>query len=329
MSEEGKEKGRCNNSPLVSVIIPVYNVEEYLVQCVDSVRNQTYKNIEIFLVDDGSTDQSGEICDFYSSIDDRIHVIHKKNGGLSSARNAGIELANGEYFAFIDSDDYADLEMIEVLCDRVIKAQAEIAFGGYETIDETGSQLKCRSINKNYTSFEALQALSGDTGIPLGTIWNKIYKRSLFDNIRFPLGKYHEDVFIMHELIDLCSTVCGVDKTVYYYRQRNGSITKSIYSVRHLDNIEAFYVRYCYYKKKGQRYRILLQSAGEDVATVYYQSKLRFKPANYRELLRVKETDKMARDVCFDRFKEWSIGLKLKLLVPHFLAFLSNRRKYK
>ena len=87
--------------------------------------------------------------------------------------------------------------------------------------------------------------------------------------------------------------------------------------------------RYCYYKKKGQRYRILLQSAGEDVATVYYQSKLRFKPANYRELLRVKETDKMARDVCFDRFKEWSIGLKLKLLVPHFLAFLSNRRKYK
>ena len=326
MTMSSKQEENFNN-PLVSIVLPVYNVEQYLRTSIESVCGQSYQNIEVILVDDGSTDESGEICDEYATIDKRVRVIHKENGGLSSARNAGIDASKGEYIAFIDSDDYIGSAMINTLLNKMRQNGADLAYCGYMTIEEGREGEAYKTEDRIMTGLEALQTLSGDSGVALGVVWNKLYKKSLFENIRFPLGKYHEDVFVMHLIIDQCKMISAVGDVLYYYRQREGSITKVAYSVRHLDSVEAFYLRYCYYRRKGGWYEELLQKAGEDVATVYYQSKLRFKPNTDQERERVKEIDRMARDICFDRFSKWSPGLKMKLLAPGILAVLSGHKK--
>ncbi len=208
---------------LISVIVPVYNVEKYLQKCVDSIINQTYQNLEIILVDDGSTDNSGKICDEYLKKDKRIKVIHKRNGGLSDARNWAIDVAEGEYIEFVDSDDYIEQDMIEFLYNNIEQYNADISICSYYMIDEK----ECINQSTNelyvYSRLEILQEVLLDEKIR-SYAWNKLFKKSLFDDIRFPVGKIFEDVITIGKLFEKSEKVVLNDVAKYYYRQREGSI---------------------------------------------------------------------------------------------------------
>lgn len=215
--------------PLISVIVPVYNVAEYLSQCVDSIINQTYKNLEIILVDDGSVDDCPGICDEYVKKDSRIRVIHKKNGGLSDARNAGLDICTGEWIGFVDSDDYISKNMYEKLYDSAIETKSDVSV--------------CQSINdKNgrllYSDYKGKREilLSKEEMINrmfcrgiYASVCLKLYKKEVFSILRFPVGRNHEDAFIILSIIDKTSRMVIIPDALYYYRLRINSITNIKY----------------------------------------------------------------------------------------------------
>ena len=213
---------------LISVVIPVYNVEKYLNKCVDSVLQQTYSEIEIILVDDGSTDKSGKICDNYIKKDSRIKVIHKENGGLSSARNAGIENAIGEFICFIDSDDFIELEMLEKLVKSMLDYNADMAICNRNHLFENGKKyVKFDMLNqiKEMNNLEALFELNNFKYFDISAC-GRLYKKSLFSNIKFPVGKLCEDYYVMYRIIEMCNKILYISQPLYNYFQRKGSITK-------------------------------------------------------------------------------------------------------
>lgn len=223
---------------LVSVIVPVYNVEQYLDQCLQSICNQTYKNLEIILVDDGSTDSSGKMCDQWDSRDDRIKVIHKANGGLSDARNTGIESAHGEYFCFVDSDDLVAEDLISHLYQIMNEYGAGISACGiahlYESRELTikqGWQVRL------LTADEAICEMLYQTSF-LVPAWGKLYRRTCFESIRFPVGMRFEDVAIMGDLFDVAGKIAFSSKQGYIYRHRANSITTSRFSPNDLDIVK-------------------------------------------------------------------------------------------
>ena len=216
--------------PLVSVIIPIYNVEEYLSECINSIISQTYRNIEIILVDDGSPDASGSICDEYALKDERIRVVHKKNGGLSSARNAGLEIANGQYITFVDSDDWVAPTFLDEHVSQILEYCGDISFGGkiLYTSHEIQEEL-CPIRNEVVGPEEIVSRMIYDREIGVSA-WGKVYKKELFDEIRFPEGEIHEDVAIIYTVIAKCTKVCVISKALYYYRNNPGGISKQFYS---------------------------------------------------------------------------------------------------
>lgn len=230
-------------SSIVSIIVPVYNVEKYLKKCLDSIIKQTYENLEIILVDDGSTDSSGIICDEYALKDDRIKVIHKKNGGLSDARNVGIDNANGSYLCCIDSDDYVDEEMIQRLYNSVIANGADMSICNFLEVDDNGIVLPKEQSGIMGDGVLYKNEFYSPSNIKYFTVftvaWNKLYKREIFDDIRYPYGKIHEDEFVVHKIFDKCNVISCVEKPMYYYLQRSNSIAHSKFSVRKLDLAEA------------------------------------------------------------------------------------------
>jgi len=215
--------------PVLSVIVPIYNVEQYLTKCLESIVNQTYKNLEIILVDDGSNDNSPAICDEYAEKDSRVKVIHKVNGGLSDARNVGIQHSSGKYIAFIDSDDWIDANWCKVLIGNLVQEQADISVSGI--ISESNGICKC------LTSEYGNQVFS-ETGIEMMSryfqtawvAWDKIYKAELFDGIRFPVGEINEDEAIVLQLLEKCSKVVYTNEVFYHYIHRPSSITTSSFS---------------------------------------------------------------------------------------------------
>lgn len=227
-----------NLKPLISVIIPVYNVELYLCKCIDSVLSQTYENLEIILVDDGSPDNCGEICDKYALKDSRIRVIHKANGGLSDARNAGLDIIQGEYVAFVDSDDWIEPTMYKTLLKNMMEFHADMSFGG--VADELENKESC-VISKvsdygctspfSENNIEAMRRYFNGSW----AAWDKLYKAELFDNIRFPKGEINEDEAIVIQLLSLCQTVCYTNEIFYHYIKRNNnSITNASFSKKKL-----------------------------------------------------------------------------------------------
>lgn len=205
----------------ISIIMPIYNVDKYLQKSLDTVINQTYSNLEIILVDDGSTDESGRICDEYEKKDERIRVIHKENGGLSDARNAGLTASTGKLIGFVDPDDYIDLNMYSILVDALKRESAEIAFCGYM---EVGNRSEVYTFeNRVYTKAEAMKGLLRNQ-IP-SFAWNKLYKRELFDNLRFKVGFRYEDVRIMHKIFVRAEKVVSISAPQYFYYIRDDSIT--------------------------------------------------------------------------------------------------------
>lgn len=223
---------------LISVIVPVYKVEEYLDHCVKSIVEQTYHNLEIILVDDGSPDKCPLKCDEWAKQDNRIRVIHKKNGGLSDARNVGLQVATGSYISFIDSDDWISPDFYENLYRSIIKNNAQIAASGITWAYKDYLQ-NDKLINKQvFSSEEALNTLIQGQGF-YAVAWNKLYKRTLFEGIEFPVGKLHEDEFVTYRLVGKATKLVLCQKVIYYYRQRSGSIMHE-WSSAHLDVLEAF-----------------------------------------------------------------------------------------
>lgn len=220
------------NAPLVSkdkisVIIPVFNMQEHLTRCIDSVISQSYKNLEIILVDDGSTDNSASICDSYKSLDKRIKVIHKANGGLSSARNEGLEVATGELIAFVDSDDWLEFDMLEYLINILYKYNSDIAEcdAFREVYDER--------INKSQPNKEHINLLSREQALLMiiktskTGVWKRLYRSFLFQDIRFPDGMINEDFIVSYQVFAKSKKIAVSNQKKYYYYQGGQSITRS------------------------------------------------------------------------------------------------------
>lgn len=242
------------NSPKISIIVPIYKVEKYLKQCVASILAQTYTNFELILVDDGSPDACPAMCDEFAAQDNRIKVIHKRNGGLSDARNAGLDIASGEYIGFIDSDDYVSSEMYSVLVHGILEANAELAICNYIRVDEFGNRIPDKSLsgiskNRCFSKKEFIEELLKPYGGYFVVAWNKLYKKSIFQELRFPNGKQHEDEFIIHHVVAQCEKVMYVKDELYFYLQRDGSIMSKSFNVRYMDYGEALIDRYHFTKR--------------------------------------------------------------------------------
>jgi len=239
------------DAPLISVIVPVYKVENYLDRCVQSIVDQTYRNLEIILVDDGSPDNCGTMCDAWAEKDARIKVIHKKNGGLSDARNVGMSIATGDYIGFVDSDDYIAPEMYRLLLERLLADGSDIAACGVEMVFEDGTPSRpmtrsgCITLNRE----EAMEAVIRESWLKQ-PVWYKLYRADRIRDILFPVGKYHEDVFWSWQAVSRSVKVSVFDTPCYFYVQRSGSIMGEGYSLRRLDAVDAKTLRLEYLKKE-------------------------------------------------------------------------------
>lgn len=223
---------------MISVIVPSYNVAPYLERCVNSLVLQTYTELEIILVDDGSTDETGELCEKLSQNDSRIKVIHKENGGLSDARNAGIDIAIGEFYSFIDGDDFIELDTYEAMLAEMKDPAVSIVAGGFFVTDIKGNTTISMSPKRQYfTKEEAFMDLFGKSYISQSSC-NKLFRSSLFDNIRYKKGILNEDMEILPRLLDAGSHVVLLDKAVYHYIKKPGSITTADYSMERYKAIE-------------------------------------------------------------------------------------------
>ncbi|MGO4709805.1 glycosyltransferase family 2 protein [Chryseobacterium sp. 2TAF14] len=225
-------------NPLITIIIPVYNVEQYLEKCLDSVITQDYPDLEIILVDDGSPDQCGEICDSYAKKDSRIKVIHKKNGGLSDARNVAIDVASGEYITFVDSDDYVSDDYVSTLYELIKKNDCKISASGYIRFGQDDELKDGNKVIKEYV-------FSGDNAIKEmfyqkkfdTSAWAKLYHRSLFsDGLRYPVGLLFEDLPTTYKLFQKSDKVAFSTKETYYYLRRSTSIEGSPFSQKKIDS---------------------------------------------------------------------------------------------
>lgn len=244
--------------PKISIIVPVYNVEDYLENCIDSILNQTFKDFELILVNDGSTDKSLEICEHYKDIDDRVCIIDKKNGGLSSARNAGLNIAKGEYIGFVDSDDYIHPQMYEILYNQIVKNQADISICNYEEVynyDEGYFQYnennKSDIIIEYLSNIQSLERIDSPEEVIFVVAWNKLYKREIFKDLRYKHGIIHEDEYIIHRILYKCEKVVYIKSPLYFYMQRDGSIMQKRTQITRIDYLLALSDRIKFFDEKG------------------------------------------------------------------------------
>ena len=260
-------------NPLVSIIVPIYKVEPYLRRCIDSIVNQTYTNLEIILVDDGSPDGCPQICDGYAAKDKRVVVIHKENGGLSDARNAGLDICKGEYISFVDSDDWVDEKYIKILLDIAIKENADIVIGCFEEILNE-QNFKSTSNNNQYDTFDSTELLCHLCKADLKGLmpsWGKIYTYNCFNNIHFPKNKLYEDAHINYKIYSNIKKACYTKNILYFYRIRDDSIMgKTKTSIHCLD---VFIERYIFLKnrKESSLIEAALKNLCWDVLFAYSQ----------------------------------------------------------
>lgn len=237
------------NFPLVSVIVPVYRVEAYLNKCISSIVGQTYKNLEIILVDDGSPDRSGKICDEWVAKDSRIRVIHQANAGGGAARNAALDIAGGALIAFVDSDDYTAPDMFEHLY-GLLEQGAEIAECGHMDVLDDQASFPCTDSDVHtYTVQEAMAEHIHDR-IFRQLIWNKLYRREVIGDIRFPVDKKIDDEFFTYQVIGNAKTLICSGKICYAYRQQGSSVMHSMGAQERLQGVDAKVQRHCYIEKK-------------------------------------------------------------------------------
>lgn len=320
-------QNKIKNEKLISVIIPVYNIEKYIFKCLSSVASQKYTNLEIIVVDDGSTDNSGEICDMFAAGDNRIKIIHQKNAGLSAARNAGIDASKGEYIGFIDGDDYIDKMMYYEMIHIIEQNDADMVICDYESVDENGNVLtKQAYLNEKIISGkEGLELLQVKGWADYVVVFNKLYKRKLFNDLRFVTGIINEDTEIAHKIFSKCKKIAITDKRFCYYVKRKGSITNSALSVRNLDVIEALCNRFEFYEKND--YTEFLNDTFVIIRDLYEIRKY-IATSTHNDKNRIKEIDKMVKAVYNSRYVSKTFKNTLLVCFPEMyfgIKKLTNR----
>lgn len=272
---------------LISVIIPVYNVEKYLHRCIDSVINQTYSNLEIILVDDGSTDTSPEICDEYKNLDERIVVIHKKNGGLSDARNVGFDISKGEYILFLDSDDWMVNNALEKMCFTMQNRKADIIVSNYYyNYDVKNIIAFVEKEDKSFNRSKAIEELLLNKEIK-NFAWGKLYRRNVVDGILFPIGKLFEDVYWAHLVFNRIDKLILLSEPLFYYRQRADSISYN-FSLRKLNILEGTFLRRKFIKQEWPEYLYLIDNSIMSLILGLYKDSLKhFKFSTYYKVKKI------------------------------------------
>lgn len=323
----------------VSIIVPAYNIKSYIDRCIISIINQSYTDIEVILVDDGSTDGSQLLCDQWIKRDSRVKVIHKSNGGLSSARNAGLDCCSGDYISFIDGDDYIDGGMIEALVDKAEGTSAEIAITGIRWINEADEVIDAESgIDALWGEREFWSALyqtgehcKGFSGGYLKISCNKLFKKHLFQGERFDEGRIHEDEFVIHRLIRQCSMVVLVSGCYYNYVQRAGSIMHKRTQVSQCDACEAFMNRSSHLSSIGMEHESILalkDAITHSVMATDYpplgDSRQTLKELRHHSIRELKQKDLSVLSPV-DRFKTRCLCTFPRLYV--YLFSLRNNRK--
>lgn len=321
-----------NLDKVISVIIPVYNIEKYIEECIDSLTRQTYTYLDIILVDDGSTDQSGNICDVYATKDKRIRSFHKRNGGLSDARNYGLTYVKGAYVSFVDGDDYLDEDMYEYLIQLMDDNKADISACGYKKIYKDHSE----GFNENkimlMTSEEALYMILADhSHYQLqNAVWNKLYKKDLLRNITFPVGKNYEDIMFTVEVFNRAPKVVYGTSTKYNYRiEREGSIMNDGFGARKItDELPLLYERILFFKNKNiSLLRIVVSQYFECIMNDYWYITQKKSKAlyQYREELIKKAEDFHLFKQVINKKLEWKIIVFIQY--PLLICLLKNIKK--
>lgn len=319
------------NDELISVVVPVYNVEKYLSECVESLINQQYFNIEILLVDDGSTDKSRTIVDDLAKKDKRIKVFHKKNGGLSDARNYGIEKSSGKYICFVDSDDYVTNDYISSMYQNIKNFNTKIAACGICHLYDNGTinEINYQNISKLYEKNDA-QIFLNIIGFYNISSCNKLFNIRLFDDIKFPVGKKSEDWYIMYKLVEKAGAIYYNSDSKYIYRQREGSITKS--SNANLDAVNAAHEVSTYFLNNKDVYPYAIQSEVFAILGVYNFELI--KQSNKKILKSYYKQIKLIYDKASLDYLPLSRKVQIKLFI-HFTFFykfafkLYNKRRKK
>ena len=238
---------------LVSIIVPIYNVEKYLEKCILSLLSQTYKNIEILLIDDGSTDTSPLIVDQYAMKSNKIRVFHKANGGLSDARNYGIQHSKGQYLVFLDSDDWIQPKTIEILYNNLMHYNADVSEAQYVQVDDENSVIN--EDNKKVHLLNNIDASINLRNYHLNQIvaWNKMYKKECFSSIRFPVGKIHEDEFTTYKILYNANKIVVTEQALFYYRKTPNSIINREITRKRLDILDAYDEAINFYSEKKEK----------------------------------------------------------------------------
>lgn len=237
---------------IISVIVPVYKVEDYIRRCINSILSQSFTDFDLILIDDGSPDRCPSICDYFASIDKRIHVIHQQNSGLSSARNAGIEwsIANSDsrWITFVDSDDWIDRRMLEILYNAITNTTHKICICQFKTINNNESSKALKPYKEYIVDPEKLYV---HDRVNATVAWGKLYAKKCFSNIRYPIGKLHEDEFVTYRLLFEQELVMFISAPLYFYYQNSDGIMNSKWNVKRLDSLEAFKEQIAYFEKEG------------------------------------------------------------------------------
>ncbi len=303
----------------VSVIVPIYRVEKYLEVCVLSLLNQTYQNLEIILVDDGSDDNCPEICDKLSQKDKRIVVIHKENGGLSDARNTGLKIATGEFIAFVDSDDIVDSMFIECLYNIIENEKCDISICGIQKFKSEVNVTENRKRDEDIVIISPIECFY-KTDALFEVAWNKLYKRDIFGKITYPLGKVHEDIYTTYKVIMRAFKIGITSEQLYFYRQRTDSITGGIENLPKLDIEQAYWERVSYFKKfDNKAYTEALKAYSVNVVKLLSAIKKRQIPANSQrvETFKMRCQKVLKQVICSRRV---TLLKKFEILICSFLA---------
>ena len=275
-----------HNRPLISVIVPVYNVEAYLDKCIRSIVDQTYKNLEIILVDDGSPDRSGAICDAWAARDSRIRVIHQKNAGGGAARNAGLDIASGDLIAFVDSDDYLSADMYSHLYELLGRG-ADIAECAYQDVwDSSASFPETPFTVTRWDTQSALEQHIRDRAFRQ-LIWNKLYRRETVGSIRFPVGTRIDDEFFTYQVLANAGTLIRSDRVCYAYRQQQSSVMHTLSSVARLTGLQAKVQRYAFIQ---QHFPTLVPLCAKELwFTCLYQGQFALRTESQQEAAQILE----------------------------------------
>ena len=298
--------------PKISVIVPVYKVEPYIHKCVDSVLEQSFQDFDLVLVDDGSPDTCPQICDEYAAQDERITVIHKKNGGLSDARNAGIDWAmehsESEWLAFVDSDDYIHPDYLMTMYQTAQKESADLVVCDFIRVNDQEEIVEKEHVFYNLITEDKEQLFNIlKTNWRIDLAWNKLYAKNIFAKIRFAFGKIHEDEFIIHHILWNCQKVAIIDCGLYFYRVRAKSIMTSETPKSRLDNIEALIEQYEFSIQHNLPVReVLISDDNLNELMMLYRS------LDTHDIARYKELKQRYANIYFGTESNQRIGRKLQ-----------------